>query len=206
MNKSDAPFQQSDIKVEKRETAYRGFLRVDTLRLKHRMFAGGWTEEIDRELLVKEEAVGVMLFDPDSENLVMVRQFRVGMLEQPESPWPLELVAGLVDKAESLEEVALREIHEETSLVATGLVKICEYFNSPGASSEKVTLYCARVDSSIAGGIHGLDQEHEDIEVVVISEADAQEAVRTGTINNAMSVIALQWLALNKHALLQQWG
>ena len=66
--------------------------------------------------------------------------------------------------------------------------------------------YHAAIDSSNAGGIHGLDHEHEDIEVVVISEADAQEAVRTGAINNAMSVIALQWLALNKQSLLQRWG
>jgi ADP-ribose pyrophosphatase len=205
MKKSDPPFKQADVSVEQRHTAYRDFLRLDKLQLKHRMFEGGWSEPIDRELLVKEQAVGVMLFDPDLDNLVMVRQFRVGMLGQQESPWPLELVAGLVDKPESLEEVAAREIYEETGLEASKLVKICQYFNSPGASTEYVTLYCCRVDSSEAGGIHGLDHEHEDIEVVVIAEAEAQEAVRTGAINNAMSVIALQWLALNKDALLHQW-
>ena len=205
MKKSDPPFKQADVSVEQRHTAYRDFLRLDKLQLKHRMFEGGWSEPIDRELLVKEQAVGVMLFDPDLDNLVMVRQFRVGMLGQQESPWPLELVAGLVDKPESLEEVAAREIYEETGIVAGKLVKICQYFNSPGTSTEYVTLYCSRVDSSKAGGIHGLDHEHEDIEVVVIAEAEAQEAVRTGAINNAMSVIALQWLALNKDALLHQW-
>lgn len=205
MKKLDPLFQQADVSVEQRHTAYRGFLRLDKLQLKHRMFEGGWSEPFDRELLVKEQAVGVMLFDPDLDNLVMVRQFRVGMLGQQESPWPLELVAGLVDKPESLEEVAAREIYEETGLEACKLVKICQYFSSPGASTEYVTLYCSRVDSSKAGGIHGLDHEHEDIEVVVIAEAEAQEAVRTGAINNAMSVIALQWLALNKDALLDQW-
>ena len=205
MKKLDPLFQQADVSVEQRHTAYRGFLRLDKLQLKHRMFEGGWSEPFDRELLVKEQAVGVMLFDPDLDNLVMVRQFRVGMLGQQESPWPLELVAGLVDKPESLEEVAAREIYEETGLEACKLVKICQYFSSPGASTEDVTLYCSRVDSSKAGGIHGLDHEHEDIEVVVIAEAEAQEAVRIGAINNAMSVIVLQWLALNKDALLDQW-
>lgn len=205
MKKSDPPFKQADVSVEQRHTAYRDFLRLDKLQLKHRMFEGGWSEPIDRELLVKEQAVGVMLFDPDLDNLVMVRQFRVGMLGQQESPWPLELVAGLVDKPESLEEVAARETYEETGILAGKLIKICQYFNSPGASTEYVTLYCSRVDSSKAGGVHGLDHEHEDIEVVVIAEAEAQEAVRTGAINNAMSVIALQWLALNKDALLHQW-
>lgn len=205
MKKPRPVFQQVDVSVEQQHTAYRGFLRVDKLQIKHRLFEGGWSESIDRELLVKERAVGVMLFDPDLDNLVMVRQFRVGMLNQQESPWPLELVAGLVDTPESLEEVATREIREETGLEASELVKICQYFNSPGASTEHVTLYCSRVDSSKAGGIHGLDHEHEDIEVVVISVAEAEEALRTGAINNAMSVIALQWLALNKDALLRRW-
>ena len=84
-------------------------------------------------------------------------------------------------------------------------MKICEYYNSPGASSEKVHLFCARVDASKAGGIHGLDHEHEDIQVEVLSEAEALGALQTGAINNAMSVIALQWLNINKASLLANW-
>jgi len=202
---SDPKFKASDVKVVARETRYKSFLQVDTFQLQHRLFAGGWSDTMRRELLVKTPAVGILLFDPQRDELVMVRQFRIGMLDQEPSPWPLELVAGLVDTEESLEEVAIREIHEETGLVATELLPICEYYNSPGASSEKVSLFCARVDASQAGGYHGLRHEHEDIEVLSLDAAEALDALDSGIFNNAMSMIALQWFAMNKQMLVQRW-
>lgn len=205
MKSDKPPFSKSDVEVIRRETPFDSFLKVDKLRLRHRLFEGGRSEEIDRELLVKTPAVGVLLYDPEREEVVMVRQFRVGMLDDEDSPWPLELVAGLVDKDETAEQVAIRETSEETGLKANKLTKICAYFNSPGASSEKVHLYCACVDASTAGGIHGLDHEHEDIQVEVLSAAEAIAAVESGAINNAMSIIALQWLRLNRDTLLAGW-
>lgn len=199
-------FTSDDVKVEERKTDYDSFLQVDTLHLQHRLFAGGWSQTIVRELLVKTPAVGVLLYDPEREELVMVRQFRVGMIDAEETPWPLELVAGLVDKDESLQQVAEREVLEETGLQASKFTKICDYFNSPGASSERVTLFCARVDAAQAGGIHGLDHEHEDIQVEVVSVESAQSAVESGVINNAMSLIALQWLFSHRESLLAEWA
>ncbi len=161
---------------------------------------------MQRELLVKTPAVGVLLVDTVRDELIMVRQFRIGMYdesltEDSSPPWPLELVAGLVDKDESLEDVARREVREETGLEADELIPICDYYNSPGASSEKVTLFCAGVDASDAGGIHGLRHEHEDIEVVVMPIEEALTSVHSGTFNNAMTLIALQWLALNRERM-----
>jgi ADP-ribose pyrophosphatase len=205
MAEFDPKFRASDVKVLARETRYASFLQVDTLQLQHRLFEGGWSEPMQRELLVKTPAVGVLLFDPQRDELVMVRQFRVGMLDRESSPWPLELVAGLVDTDESLEEVAIREIQEETGLIAADLLPICDYYNSPGASSEKVSLFCARVDASQAGGYHGLSHEHEDIEVLSLSAAEALDAMDSGVFNNAMSMIALQWFAMNKQKLVQRW-
>lgn len=192
----------ADVELLSRTTEFDSFLQIDDLQLKYRLFEGGWSEAISRELLVKTPAVGVLLYDPDRAEFVMVRQFRVGMLDREESPWPLELVAGLVDKDESLESVAQREVKEETNLEVSEVIKICDYYNSPGASTEQVTLFFAKVDASSAGGVHGLDHEHEDIQVEVISEQEAQLAMKTGTINNAMSLIALQWFFLNRDSIL----
>ena len=158
-----------------------------------------------RELILRPRAVGVLLFDPAQQQVVLVRQIRVGMLDEGQNPWLLELVAGMVESGEEPIEVAARESLEEANTKPQDLLQICEYYNSPGISNERITLVCGRVDATQAGGIFGLDAEHEDIEVVVLSLADALAKVASGEINNAMSIIALQWLQLNQPMLEESW-
>ena len=191
--------------VDHRETVFDSFLRVDRLKLRHSLFAGGWSELMTRELILRPRAVGVLLFDPMQQQVVLVRQIRVGMLDEGQHPWLLELVAGMVESGEEPIEVAARESLEEANTKLQDLLQICEYYNSPGISNERITLFCGRVDATQAGGIFGLDAEHEDIEVVVLSLADALAKVASGEINNAMSIIALQWLQLNQPMLEESW-
>lgn len=193
------------IEVDQRETLFDSFLRVDRLKLRHSLFAGGWSELMTRELILRPRAVGVLLFDPAQQQVVLVRQIRVGMLDEGQNPWLLELIAGMVESGEEPIEVAARESLEEANTKPQDLLQICEYYNSPGISNERITLFCGRVDSTQAGGIFGLDAEHEDIEVVVLSLADALAKVASGEINNAMSIIALQWLQLNQPMLEESW-
>ena len=193
------------IEVDHRETLFDSFLRVDRLKLRHSLFAGGWSELMTRELLLRPRAVGVLLFDPVRQQVVLVRQISVGMLDEGQHPWLLELVAGMVESGEEPIEVAARESLEEANTKPQDLLQICEYYNSPGISNERITLFCGRVDATQAGGIFGLDAEHEDIEVVVLSLADALAKVASGEINNAMSIIALQWLQLNQPMLEESW-
>ena len=193
------------IEVDQRETLFDSFLRVDRLKLRHSLFAGGWSELMTRELILRPRAVGVLLFDPAQQQVVVVRQIRVGMLDEGQNPWLLELVAGMVESGEEPIEVAARESLEEANTKPQDLLQICEYYNSPGISNERITLFCGRVDATQAGGIFGLDAEHEDIEVVVLSLADALAKVASGEINNAMSIIALQWLQLNQPMLEESW-
>ena len=193
------------IEVDHRETLFDSFLRVDRLKLRHSLFAGGWSELMTRELILRPRAVGVLLFDPAQQQVVLVRQIRVGMLDEGQNPWLLELVAGMVESGEEPIEVAARESLEEANTKPQDLLQICEYYNSPGISNERITLFCGRVDATQAGGIFGLDAEHEDIEVVVLSLADALAKVASGEINNAMSIIALQWLQLNQPMLEESW-
>ena len=193
------------IEVDQRETLFDSFLRIDRLKLRHSLFAGGWSELMTRELILRRRAVGVLLFDPAQQQVVLVRQIRVGMLDEGQNPWLLELVAGMVESGEEPIEVAARESLEEANTKPQDLLQICEYYNSPGISNERITLFCGRVDATQAGGIFGLDAEHEDIEVVVLSLADALAKVASGEINNAMSIIALQWLQLNQPMLEESW-
>ena len=193
------------VEVEARETALDTFLRVDRLRLRHELFGGGFSDTMTRELLLRPRAVGVLLFDPVLENVVLVRQIRIGMLDEGQDPWLLELVAGMVESGEQPQEVAARESLEEADLAPQNLVQISEYYNSPGISNERITLFCGRVDSAGAGGVFGLADEHEDIEVVVLDVEEAVSLVEAGKIHNAMTIIALQWLQLHRRELEASW-
>ena len=192
-----AVFGSEDRVIIDREQLHSGFLGVARYTLKHRLYQGGWSNAFTREVLERAPGVGVLLYDPDLDKVVLVEQFRAGCLDNPEGPWVLELVAGIVDTDESLEQVACREAHEEAGLTLSDLIPVCTYYNSPGGSSEKLTVLCGRVDANAAGGYFGLPEENEDIKTVVMGREAALQAVNDGRINNAMAILALQWLALN---------
>ena len=187
---------------------YDGFFRMEKYRLRHELFQGGWSPDITRECLERGHAVAVLPYDPETDQMVLVEQFRVGALEFPGGPWLLEIVAGIIDHpGETTEDVARRETIEEAGCTLLELVPICHYLVSPGGTSESITLFCGRINaSSVAPGVRGVVAEHEDIRVQVVTRAEAMELLRTGRINSAPPIIALQWLELNRPALLERWG
>lgn len=192
-------FSRADAEVYSRTRVYDGFFSVDALELRHRLFEGGWSSPLRREVFVRPPAVGVLLVDPQRRELVLVEQFRVGAMaaEGKNSPWLLELVAGMVEAGESPEDVAIREAREEADCAIRELTPIHDYFSSPGGSNEWIHVYCASIDASEVGGVHGCDDENEDIRVVRLSLDQAREAMRQGRLHNAMTLIAVQWLLLN---------
>lgn len=198
--------QREDFQVIEREACFSGFYKLDRLRLRHRQFAGGMGPELSRELFVRHDAVCVLPYDPQRDCVVLIEQFRVGAMEKSANPWLMELVAGLIDKDEQPEEVAHREAMEEANLPLISLWPITQYYPSPGGSDERVHLFVGRCDSEGAGGVHGLAEEGEDIRVHVWPLEDALDAVKDGRIDNAASIIALQWLALNRAEVRGLWS
>ncbi|MNF48983.1 ADP-ribose pyrophosphatase [compost metagenome] len=194
------------VQIIEREACFRGFYSLDRLRLRHLQFSGEMGPMLSRELFIRHDAVCVLPYDPQRDEVVLIEQFRVGAMGKSASPWLLELVAGLIDTDEQPEEVALREAMEEANLALSSLWPISEYFPSPGGSDERVYLYLGRCSSQGAGGVHGLAEEGEDIRVHVMPLEDALDAVKDGRINNAASIIALQWLALNRAEVRGLWS
>ena len=191
--------------LEKSER-YSGFFRITRYRLRHRLFAGGWSGVIEREVFERGHAVGVLPYDPVADSLVLIEQFRIGALVAGMSPWLIEVVAGIVEEGETPEEVARRETQEEAGLEIQALMPMCRYLVSPGGSSESVRLYCGRVDSRGAGGIHGLAEEHEDIRVDRVAYGEAMRLLEEGRVTNSVSLIALQWLALHRDRVRAAWA
>lgn len=189
------PFNRSDVEISRDDLVYDGFFKMRALSLRHRLFAGGWSHEISRELFVRNPAVGVVLYDRERDLVGLVEQFRIGALQEKNGPWCLEIVAGIIDDNESAEDVARREIQEETGLKVDKLDYICNYLSSPGGSNERLDLFCAYCDLSDAGGtVHGLAAEGEDIRFHVLPAADVFAELYQGRFNNAATMISLQWL------------
>lgn len=194
-----------DVEIIDKQVIYKGHLQLLKYQLRYRLFAGGWSEKVTRELFNSRHAVGVLLFDPDRDEIVLVEEFRLGALEQTGSPWLLELVAGVMEPNESIVNVAKRESMEEAGCNVLDLIPIREYWTSPGISTGKFSLFCGRIDSTHAGGIFGLAHEHEDIRAQVFAKNAVYEALETGKINNAATIIAVQWLQLHEHEVKAKW-
>ncbi|HUB95157.1 MAG TPA: NUDIX domain-containing protein [Stellaceae bacterium] len=195
------------VDIINRETVYRGFFRVDKFRLRHRLYAGGWTTPMEREIFERGRAVGVLLYDPAADAVVLVEQFRLAPHLVGLPAWQAEIVAGIVSPGDDADEaVARREAREEAGIIDLGaLLPIHRFMPSSGGSSELVSLYCGHVDSARAGGHHGLPEEHEDTKVLVLRYRAAMQRMRSGAITNAATIIALYWLAANRVRLKREW-
>ncbi len=197
--------EETDVDLLARETVYDGFFTMEKLTLRHRLYRGEWSKPISRELFIRGPAVGVLLYDPNHQLVGLIEQFRVGALGHPESPWILEIVAGMVEDGESTESVARRETLEEAGIEDLQLEPICNYLVSPGGTDETISLFCGLTNLKNCGGHYGIAKESEDILLKVISESDAFEALRTGQCNNAATIICLQWLMLNRERVHKIW-
>jgi len=196
---------RNDVEVIERSVVYDGYFRMDRYRLKHKLFAGGWSGEFTRELFERGHAVALLPYDPVRDIVVLVEQFRIGAYAADCHPWLVEVVAGIIDPGETAEEVARREAVEEAGLHVTDMIKVADYLASPGGTSETVTLYCGRVDAGEVGGIHGLDEESEDIRVVSLPFDGVAGLLAEQRTHNATLLIALQWLMLNRALLRERW-
>lgn len=198
----------SDVDVLAKDTLFQGYFQIDRYRLRHRTHAGGMTGVMEREIFERGHAVGVLPYDPIRDEVVMIEQFRTGALAAGLHPWLLEIVAGIIEEGENLEDVARREVQEEIGLQVIGeMLPILRYLVSPGGSSETIAVYCARVDSSKAGGIHGLVEEHEDIRVFTMPALEAVKLpFNDPRARNSTTIVALQWLAANRDNVRRMWA
>ena len=196
-----------DVKIIQHETLYQGFARLDRYRLRHRLYDGGFSDEMEREVFERRHTVGVLLYDPRRDEVVLVEQFRLPAHLAGFPAWELEIVAGITDHdGESAADLARREAREEAGIEIIGeLVPVHHFMPSPGACTERVAVLCGRVNAEGAGGIHGLKHEHEDIKVVVLSFRAAMKLLRADKIGNGLTVLALYWLAANRAGLRQSW-
>ena len=198
-------FAKNDVEIIARETLYSGFFSMELYRFRHRLFNGEMSGEIKREIFERGHAAVLLPYDPVRDEVVLVEQVRIAAYDTSETPWLLEMVAGMIEEGESVEDVARREAIEEAGLIVKRTKPVLSFLASPGGTSERSSIMVGEVDATTAEGIHGLADENEDIRVHVVSRELAYQWVEEGKIDNAASVIALQWLQLHYQTLRHEW-
>jgi ADP-ribose pyrophosphatase len=199
-------FGTQDVRVLEDQLAWSGHYAMRKLTLQYRSFSGGWNAPVVRELFERGDAVGVLPYDPQTDSLILIEQFRPGAMRENNSPWMLELIAGVVEEGESDNDVVHREAMEEAACELAELVPIATVFPSAGACSEQVRLYCGLVSGGEGSGIHGLEEEGEDILVHTLPRPEVLEMLARDEIPNGHTLIALQWLQIHGDALKERWS
>lgn len=181
-----------------------GFFALDEVALSHPAFAGGRLDVV-REVFVGNDAALVLPYDPATDRVLLIEQFRAGpWLRGDAQPWVLEPVAGLVDPGETPEDCARREAVEEAGLTLRRLVPVPGGYATPGASTEYFHLFVGLCDLCPAhDGPGGLPSEGEDIRTHVLTLDASLALVETGEANVVPLTTLLLWTALNRARLAQ---
>ena len=185
--------------------AYQGRFRVSRYKFRHGLHQGGQSGILNREVFERGHAAAVLPYDPRRDEVVLIRQFRAGPYVAGRHPWTWEIVAGIIEQDESAEAVARREAVEEASLEIREVIPMHDVIVSPGASSEACTIFLGHADTTNAGGVFGLESEGENILVKVLPFTEVRTMLEHGEIDNAIGVIALQWLALHRDEVRARW-
>ncbi|MDM1249141.1 NUDIX domain-containing protein [Acinetobacter sichuanensis] len=197
-----ATYSHQDVEIQSRETLYSGFLRVEKVSLRHRLFnQTEYTPTIQRELIQRKEAAGVLIYNDQQKKFALIEQFRIGAMDDPVSPWQLEIIAGVLDGDESPETCIKRESLEESGCELNDLQHIFSFYPSAGACDEIFHLYTAQAILPETGGVFGMPDEGENIQLHIFDYAALDELLQSGRLCNAAIIIALQWLKQHLLAL-----
>lgn len=199
----NSEYNQTNVDWIDNETLHRGFIHLKKYRLKYQYHDGSWSEEITRELIHKPEVAAILPINFATKEIVFIEQFRAGLMHES-SPWEVEIPAGINDQNQSIDDLAKRELTEETGLIADTLIPMLNYYSSPGATDEKVHLFYTSIDTSTIATTAGNRYEHEDILIKVVSIEQALTALDNNQITNAITLIALQWLQKNLAQLFEK--
>ena len=187
------------------EVAFQGYFKVGRYFFRHSLHRGGQSGVISREVFERGQASAVLPYDPARDQVVLIRQFRAGSYVAGHHPFTWEVVAGIIEANETAEAMIRREAVEEAGLQIAEAMPITSVMLTPGACSESCQIFLGRIDATGVGGVFGLASEAEDILVKVLPFAEAYALVERNEVDNAVGVIALQWLALHRDEVRRRW-
>jgi ADP-ribose pyrophosphatase len=201
--------------VEADEVVFAQRFAMQRVRFRHTRFDGTLSAPMTWELWRRGRGVLILPFDPRTDRIALIEQYRLPAHAAGLSPIQTELPAGLLDAGEDPAAAGARELTEETGLAARRMAPIGRYLLMPGGCDEVLHCFCADVDLSAAdggthgpaahGGIHGLTTEAEETRLVILPASDVFRMVAEGRLDGAPMVLALLWLQLHRDRLRKDW-
>ena len=196
-----ATYTHHDVEIQSQEYAFKGFVQVEKVSLRHRLFnQAEYTPVIHRELIRRKEAAGVLIYNDQQQKFALIEQFRVGAIDDEISPWQLEIIAGVLDGDESPESCIRRESIEESGCELNQIKHLFSFYPSAGACDEIFHLYVAQAALPAEGGVFGMPDEGENIQLHIIDYSDLSLLLKSNRLKNAPVIMALQWLQQHLHA------
>lgn len=199
-----------DVSVTATRLAWNGRFPLQLVTFSQRRFDGTWSPSREWELWRRGEAASVLPYDPDTDQFVLIEQFRVPAFAGGLDPVMLEVPAGICDGGEGAEATVRRELGEEVGLSADRTERIGQFLLSPGGCDERCTLFVGRVRAPAAGpdgivGRGGLVAEGEDLRVRVCDAGPVLERALAGAFPNSVLSLSLFWFATQHERLRAAW-
>lgn len=200
-------FMSDSAKILSQRTVFDGYHRLDIVSLQPKSLKhDGWAEKMEREVLICNRVASALLYIPETDEILLNQQFRVGaLLAGASDPFLFECAAGAIDDGETPEDAARREALEETGCKVTDLESLGVVYSSPGCLSEAFHLFIGRIEKA-AHGIYGMEEEGEEIKTHLLPAGDVIRMLDEGRITNATTALVLNWFARNKDKLRQKWN
>ena len=187
--------------VKKVTQEYKGFLTINRYEIEKDLHEGG-KQDMTWLIMERGNAVGILAYDPGTDEVVLVNEMRAGILAAGGYPYTDTLPAGGIARGETPEQAAIREMQEETGLDLKGARIIHDKaYVSAGGTSESISIVFGTIDITKAGGIHGNEDEKENIKTTVMKSDDFMQAIKSGEINDLKTMVAGYWLMENKLTL-----
>jgi len=199
-----------DVEIEANQRVWSGRFPLDVVRFRQRRFDGRMSDARSWELLRRGRAAALLPYDPWTDAVVTIEQFRLPALVAGLDPVLVELPAGLCEDAEEPSATIRREMQEEMRLGFDRQERIGGFLLTPGGADECCELFAGRVRAPAAAadgfaGYGGEASENEDIRVRVWPADAAIDAACAGRFTNVVTALGLLWLAAKRDWLRRIW-
>ena len=194
-----------DIRAD--EVVWNGRFPLQRVRFTYQRFDGARSAELTWELWRRGRGVAVLPYDPVTDSIALIEQFRLPALAAGATPVMTECAAGLLEAGEDPEAAGLRELAEETGLTARRIERIGRFMLMQGGCDETMFLFAAHASLPALGtaGTHGLAQEGEDIRVLILPAEQGFAMLDDNRIENATAALCLWWLRHHRPRLRREW-